>query len=421
LPAVHRLPLADELPYRFLPPRPSAFWFRATRGFRNRMLRREHEITRIELRGGTELGARHAAGDAVLLAPNHPGRADGLVLLDVAGRMFGRPTCAMAAYQIFRGSAGLRNWLFPRLGIFPVDREGADLAAFKAAVQVLAGDAGGRLLTVFPEGEVYHLADRLTPLREGVASIALAAQKRLSESGRTLWLVPVGLKYRFEEGHDPLPLLLAKLDAIEAQLTWRPRRGRPVVERLYHFAQAMAALKELEYLGQSRDGPLPGRLEQLAAGVLEPLERAHLGRTQPDGGVPPRVKTLRAACLKRLADAGVVESQRNELRHQLDDLHFVMQAFSYRGDYVAQCPTVERLAESITKLDEDLLLRGGYARPYGPRRAQVEVGEAIDVRAFAGAGRARQAATALTGELERRLQAALDAIGPGRALPPECC
>ena len=53
--------------------------------------------------------------------------------------------------------------LLPRIGAFPIDREGADLRAFKAGVEILA--RGRQPLVIFPEGEVYHVYDRLTPLR----------------------------------------------------------------------------------------------------------------------------------------------------------------------------------------------------------------------------------------------------------------
>ncbi len=87
------------------------------------MLRGEHRVDRIDVEGIERIRALRDRGDGVMIAPNHCDRADGLVLLDVADRL-GWPFCAMVAYQIFEGNHGLRRWLFPRLGIFPVDREG---------------------------------------------------------------------------------------------------------------------------------------------------------------------------------------------------------------------------------------------------------------------------------------------------------
>ena len=71
-------------------------------------------------------------------------------------RRVGVPFCYMAAYQIFAGNAGLRKFILPRLGVFPVDREGADRAAYQAGLDVLT--QAKNPLVVFPEGRFTSLA-----------------------------------------------------------------------------------------------------------------------------------------------------------------------------------------------------------------------------------------------------------------------
>lgn len=413
---MHRLPLSDRLPYRFHPPRPHPLGMRLTRPLRRRMLRREHEIVGLDIQGLDRLSAPLGRGGGLMLAANHPGRADGLVLLELADRL-GRPFCTMAAHQLFAGSAGLRRWLFPRLGIFPVDREGADRSAYKTAVETLT--EGKYPLLIFPEGEVYHLADRLTPLREGAAAIAVAAAKKRADAGRPVSVVPIALKYRFPDGFDPRPAFDRLLASLERRLTWRPRTDRPLVARIYDLAGALLGLKELEYLGEAGCGPLPQRIIRLREHILDRLERRLLGRSRGGEPVPPRVKDLRHACLEALAAPGTSVADACQLRRDLDDAFLVVQAFSYPGDYVAERPTLERVAETLAKLDEDLLRDNDYARPLGPRRAVLRVGEPIEVAPIlAAAPRPRDAIATLTTELERRLQALLDAIGPGRPLVP---
>ena len=58
---MHRLPLADELPCQFLPPKVNRFWVRATRGFRRRMLKREHRVECVDVLG-SEVGALMVRG-----------------------------------------------------------------------------------------------------------------------------------------------------------------------------------------------------------------------------------------------------------------------------------------------------------------------------------------------------------------------
>jgi 1-acyl-sn-glycerol-3-phosphate acyltransferase len=409
---MHRLPLADELPYQFLPPKVNRFWVRATRGFRRRMLRGEHRVECIDVDGIEHLRPLLDRGDGVLLAPNHSDRADGLVMLDLADRI-GRPMCAMAMHQLFAGSAGVRRWLFPRLGLFPVDREGSDLAAVKAAVEILS--AGQHPLLVFPEGEVYHLTDRLTPLREGVAFLAASAARKKKE-GKTVWIVPVGLKYRFLDGHDPMPAMLGLMDRLELRFTWWNCRETPLVERIYQYAEAMLTLKELEYLRQASAGPLTARIASLRSHIVNGLEDRHLGKRQELHSVPSRVNDLRRHCLEALKGQGTSPETTAQLRRDLNDAFVAVQLFSYPGDYLRENPTVERASEVLMKYEEDVL-GSEVGAPHGPRRAVLKLGEPIDVAArLKTGGKLKAVVGTVTTELEGRIQAQLDAIGPGRPL-----
>ncbi|HKI16605.1 MAG TPA: 1-acyl-sn-glycerol-3-phosphate acyltransferase [Isosphaeraceae bacterium] len=409
---MHRLPLSDQLPYHFLPPRMNPFWVRVTRPYRSHLLRTEHKVVAFDVAGTEHLTQILARSDGVMVASNHSDRADGLVLLDLADRV-SRPFCAMAAYQIFAGNAGLRRWLFPRMGIFPVDREGADLSAFKAGVEVLT--SGKHPLLILPEGEVYHLADRLTPLREGAAALAATAARKRADSGTTVWIIPVAVKYRFLDDFDALPALSALMDDLESRFTWWHHPERSLGERIYRYAEAMLTLKELEYFESPRTGPLPERIAALGTHIIEAIEDRRIG-TRRQGLVTVRVKELRKLCLDTLADPKTSHEQVYLLRRDLNDLFLAVQLYSYPGDYARTAPTVERFAEILMKFEEDVL-GVEYGTPRGPRRAVVRIGQPIDVgEHLRAAGKPRLAVPALTSELERRIQALLDEIGPGRPL-----
>ncbi len=413
---MHRLPLTDQLPYRFFPPKLSRFWLWATRPYRRHLLRREGRVEAVEIEGASHLTSLFDRGDGILVCPNHSDHIDANVLFEVAERV-GRPFCYMAAYQIFSGTAGLRRWLFPRIGAFPVDREGADLTAFKAAVDILV--QATHPLAIFPEGEVYFVADRLTPLREGAASVAIAAARKLTDKDKTVWVVPTAIKYRFLESYDPIPDLLALMSELETCIGWRPRTDQPLIDRIDLFATAMIGLKELEYLGEVQTGSLPERLTNLREHLLAQIEQRRFGERR-SGPVPGRVKDLRRACLDRLAYSATPPDEVPQLQRDLDDLFVVVQLYSYPGDYIRECPTVERVTETLRKLEEDALLRGGESHSRGPRRAVVRLGPPIDVAAILReAGKPRHAVAALTAELEHRIQALLDAIGPGHPFPSQ--
>jgi 1-acyl-sn-glycerol-3-phosphate acyltransferase len=405
------MPLADQLPYRFYPPRLDPLCLRVSDWVGPLMLRREHRVEEVDIAGTEHLAPLLERGDGVLLTPNHPDHADCFLMFELSRRLR-RPFYYMAAYQIFRGK---KQWLLPRIGVFPVDREGSDLTAFKAGVDVLA--RASNPLVIFPEGEIYHVSDRLTPIREGAVAVAAAASRKLADAGRAAWIVPVALKYRFLDRADPMPAMLRVMDRLEAHANWWPRADRALVERIYDFAEAMMGLKEYEYLGECRPGPLTERIADLARSILDRIEDRRAGKRRDDT-VPVRVKEMRRACLDALADPATTPEQAHALRHDLHDLFVAVQCFSYPGDYVRRGPTLERASETLMKFEQDFLGAGEVA-PHGPRRAILRIGEPIDVRArLSSSGRARQAVSALSAELEARMQGLLDTIGPGRPLEP---
>lgn len=409
---MRRMPLADQLPYQFYPPRLHPLWIKLGRYYIRHQLRRAFRVEAVEIHGLDSLAPLRQRGDGVLIAPNHCDNADGAVMFEVGDRA-GTPFYYMAAYQLF---TGINRVHLPRLGVFPVDREGSDLRAFKAGVEILAN--GKHPLVVFPEGEVYHMADRLTPLREGAAALAATAARKTSGSGRSVWIIPVAIKYRFLDDHDPMPALDRLMGDLEARFTWWPRTDRDLVERIYSYAEAMLALKELEYHGEVRHGAIKERIASLRASLLGRIEDRRLHRRGHDDD-PVRVKDLRRACLDALAEPGCSPEEAMALRRDLNDLFAVVQLYSYPGDYVRQCPTFERAAETLMKFEQDVFALTDMVRPLAPRRALVRLGDPIDVSAaLTSAGKARHAAVALTVDLERRIQDLLDAIGPGRPLAP---
>ena len=71
---------------------------------------------------------------------------------------------------------------------------------------------------IFPEGEVYHCNDRITPFREGAAAIAMFSARKAK---RPIVAIPAALKYRYVE--DPTGDLLKLMDTLEESIHWRPR------------------------------------------------------------------------------------------------------------------------------------------------------------------------------------------------------
>src|SRR5438874_1180906 len=204
-------PQTMELMPGFWPPKPSRFWNVALAPLRHYYLRHFYGISSVAVEGRENLNSGINAGDGVLIAPNHSHDSDPHVMMDV-GKQLHRQLYFMAAWQVFLAHKGIDGFVMQRFGAFSVDREGCDRRAMREATALLTS---GQTLVVFPEGEIYHTNERLTPLREGVAFMAVTAQRDLEKAakGRSIWVLPTCIRYRYEE--DVTPRLIETVSAME--------------------------------------------------------------------------------------------------------------------------------------------------------------------------------------------------------------
>lgn len=371
------------------------------------MQRRVERLQQVEVRGLDHLRPAAISDQGVLITPNHFAYADPYLLCEASDRV-GRPFYFMTAWQVFGTSGWLKRMVLRQHGCFSVYREGTDLQAFRQAVGILQSRPNP--LVIFPEGEMYHIGERVTPFHEGPAAIALAAAKKRD---RRVVCVPCALKYYYLE--DPTPWLLTLMDRLEQALFWRPAPHLPLEERVYRLGEGALALKELEYLGRTAMGPLPERIARLSDQILRRIEERY---GLPSGGkVPARVKVVRQLALRRLEGLGENDPERRRILCDLDDVFFVVQLFCYPGDYVAERPTVARVAETLDKFEEDIL-GVQLAKPRGERAGIVKFGEPIVVEPR---GNKKDCVAALTETLEQRVQALLDSIAvptPNQATHP---
>jgi 1-acyl-sn-glycerol-3-phosphate acyltransferase len=374
---------------------------RLVRRFRRWKRVRDQQLIRVDVRHAARLTGLLRQDCGVLLTPNHSTHADPFTIYDVADQVH-RPFYFMSTWHVFEAQRWIGQRMLQWHGVFSVDREGNDLRAFKQAVNILQTER--HPLVIFPEGEVYHCNDKVTPFRDGPAAIAIAAARRTE---RPVMCVPVALKYRYID--DPMPELLAVMDQLERKVFWRPRPQRPMVDRIYSLAEALLVLKELEFLGAAKSGAIVERLGELAEHVLATAEQRCGTTPKPGATTPERVKGVRRAALEALETCDQGDSRRAELRNVLDDAFFVVQLFSYPGNYLTEQASVERLAETIDKLEEDVL--GKYSATIRSRRAvTVSIGEPVPA---AGDKAGKNAVGELTETLERRVQGLLDELNGG--------
>jgi 1-acyl-sn-glycerol-3-phosphate acyltransferase len=399
---MHRL-LLVRAPRRWWPPRLRPLWIRLLAPGRRLWQRWQLKLRRVEVRGLEHLRAACAAGQGVLITPNHVSYADPFVLLAASDRAR-LPFYFMTAWQVFGAAGPLRRLLLRQHGCFSVDREGADFRAFRQAVDVLRGRPNP--LVIFPEGDLYRFRDRVTPFHEGAARVALAAAR----GRRDVVCLPAGITYHHVG--DPAPALGRLLDRLERAFRWRPARGQTLGRRVERLTEAAVALKELEYLGSVGSGPLQGRIDALAADILGRLEKDY-GAETGDLAVPQRVHWLRRQVVERLDRFDADDTGRGRCQDDLDDLFSVLQVFCYGAGDCAGRDDGDRLAAALDHLEEDVL-GAPVAAPRAALSAVLTFGRPVAVEP---AGGGRNAAAVLTRALERRVQALLDGRPDAESAP----
>ena len=142
---------------------------------RRYIIRTGPRITEIEVRGAEHVRGALDAGHGVLITPNHSVHGDPMVLYEAADQ-FGSALYFMAAWQVLGLANPVTRAFLRGHGCFSVDREGTDRQALQQAVDVLQNRR--EPLVVFPEGEVYHCNERVTPFRDGRAGMAVMATRK---------------------------------------------------------------------------------------------------------------------------------------------------------------------------------------------------------------------------------------------------
>lgn len=381
----------------------SPWWVRCCRPLRERELRVQQRIERIELINSEPLLDLQRSGSGVLITPNHSTHYDSTCLCDATERI-GVLCHYLTAWQVFASLPRWQQWSYQRHGCFSIDRENTDVRALKQSTELL--QQGPSPLVVFPEGDIHHVSDRLMPFRDGAAAIALLAAKK---SPRPIHALPCAIRFRYLD--DPQPSLLAVMNRLEDRLLLSHAPELPLAERILRVANVTLSIKEIEHLGQPSRGPLRKRLIRLSEAILERIGQSHANAAL-DGAIPERVKDLRRRTIQLLEQPEIAANERQRRQRDLDDLFLVVQLYSYPGDYLLEHPTIDRLAETIDKLEEDVL-HATLPTVHARRQVTIQFGEPLPIQREAGN---RQQTRELTALLESRVQSLLNQLS-GTSLP----
>ena len=397
----------SDNPYRYFPPKPNRLiaWLGEQWNGRCHLPGTRHLISKVEVENAGPLLDIHSQhGARVLLLPNHSTHSDPQIMVETC-RQIGLWSFFMAAYDVFERDAKVA-WVMQRMGAFSVDRDGSDRQSLKEAVRSVID--GRYALTIFPEGNVYFMNDRVTPFLDGPAYIAMKAQQELKESGR-IFAVPVSIKVSHVT--DSRPSLRETLAEMAAALEVEIDPAGDIVANVHRVGIAMVR-RNLTMRGFLPPNPnyddLPALLRASTELIIEKLE--HKIGIEPKAGAElmDRIRSARREIHK------VRTSTAREIDHAVaatwaDEAILAFRILSYAGNYLSEKPSLDRVGETIEKMREDL-----YSRdfpPYTERIARVRLGEPIDVsEQLAAAAKPREAMASLTDQFEQGVQSGLDQL-----------
>ena len=341
----------------------------------------------------------------VLFVANHSTHSDPPVMAEVH-RQLGIASLFMAAYDVF-----LRNtfdaWVMRKTGAFSVDRDGCDKQAVNHAVEALVG--GDYALTIFPEGNVHFMNDRVRPFMEGAAYIAMKAQKLLGLQ-KPVWVVPVAIKATYLG--DVRPTVIREIEALaEASGVELPQAGL-WSDRIKQFGMQLLKLR-LSGLGLPTEhldaGSVRENLEVSAGIIIGQLEEKLEQRVRPKDTLYDRIRKLRHTIhLIRLNPERDPDDRQTDV--WADHAMLALRILNYTGDYLDGMPSLDRVAETCEKLMEDFT---SESKPsFGDRKVYIQFAEPLSLSAHLEDFRKRPRGTSdeVTRAMEAGVQQGLDLI-----------
>ena len=395
----------SDKPYRYFPPRRIGILARLL-AWLNPWVRLPlvWRVQRVEVLGRENIPPADPARRRVIYLPNHPTHADPEIFFEAA-RQAGVKTQFMAAYDIFlRGR--LQALGMQIMGAFSIDREGSDPHGLAQAKQTILD--GEYALTIFPEGNVYLQNDEVTPFLEGAALLGLKAAKEMATRDVQVQLVPVSIKATFvEDVREKVDALVERLGRmVDAEM---PEGGGPL-ERVAAVGRA-ALHRNLKHRGIDRPetDDLKEMIAQAADAVLQTLEKKMDLSPRPKDSLMDRLRRARRTIHQVRIDEERI-ADHTAAAVWADEAMVAFRILSYPGDYVARKPTLDRYAETVEKLGEDIHRR--FIPPFGRKHVTVKFGAPIDLSDHLEAFRekARRATREVTERAEAAVQRGLDEI-----------
>ena len=328
------------------------------------------------------------------------------------------------------------GWFFSRLGGLPIHRgKRIDRTGMKAARQLLL--SGELPLSIAPEGATNGLSEVVSPLEPGVAQLGFWCLEDLNKANRVedVAIAPIAIRYFYvNEDWSKLDQLLEQLEGElglpeleqkENLTDWRYQRLIRLAEQLmtqmekFYHQFYRHSLPEID-----QDLALIDRLQALLDLALRSSEQ-YFG-LQPNGTVIDRCRRIEEASwnyiyrediddLGKLTaiERGLADWIAEEAKLREKHMRLVESLVAVTGNYVRECPSFDRFAETTLLLFDVMARIQGKKMPKRPRlgwrRARITIAEPILLRQRVedSSKPSRQVVMQVTQELQEKLEKAI--------------
>ena len=369
------------------------------------------KIRRIDIAEADLRKLRALEGQPALICPNHPSLMEPVVVWGTLRKAGLRANFVMARATM--ESLGLWRPLAQRMGIYSVRRGIADRPSFQKTRDLLKA---GKAIVMFPEGETYGLNDTLLGFQEGVAQLGFWGLQDLRKAGLTgtVRLVPLAIKHHYLK--DMRAEIDSSLTALEQQLGITHDSSLDRYRRLRRAGNVFVRTLLAEYgVTMAEDAELNDLIDAMYEQILSNVSQRLEIELEHSEGLPDRLRRMFALIHDQIyqvaPDASAyqlrLQAQRAPVYRALERDLARLQIFqAVRDRYVASHPSAERYLDVLDRLEREILGKGKYR---GPRRAEVRVGESIDLGGWweRYEAKRRTAVDDVTAELRRRVMGLL--------------
>jgi 1-acyl-sn-glycerol-3-phosphate acyltransferase len=308
-----------------------------------------------------------------LICPNHADHADPMVVFGLSAKCK-QHFAYLTAREIFKRYPSPSALWLRALGCYSVVRAAADIESYRTSLELLFENRAK--IVIFPEGEISHQNMRVSKLEDGPELVAISVALKLAKrkQDEPVWIIPVGLLYRYEKSLSESATSL--LERLEQSLLVKPDCACVPHRLKACFEALMKKLVDLDgnVKTETKFEPLKTHVVSKIISTSPYAELAHIASSAPSLESIHKLKNLLNEI--RFRGSGKISEPHRKFYRQLKTITNLHAIDEHSFDHSL---TQEEAAELLFVLEEEVLRTQSI---HCDRVCYVAVGEAIDVREF---------------------------------------